>query len=61
MGKLAIQPNIGPIYAYDLEKGRRKSTFEDFINMQKLAQSGCVCVRINSSVYEKCKFCYRYP
>jgi len=48
MGKLAIQPNIGPIYAYDLEKGRRKSTFEDFINMQKLAQSSDIVNLVGS-------------
>lgn len=46
--KLAIQPNIGPIYAYDLERGRRKSTFEDFINMQKLAQSSDIVNLVGS-------------
>lgn len=47
-GKLAIQPNIGPVYVHDLENGRRKSTFADFINMQKLAQSSDIVNLVGS-------------
>ncbi len=47
-GDLAIQPNIGPIYVHDLDRGRRKSLFKDFINMQKLAQTSKVVNLVGS-------------
>lgn len=47
-GTLGIQPNIGTIYVHDLEKGRRKSLFQDFINMQKLAQTSDIVNLVGS-------------
>jgi len=33
-----IQPNTGPVYIQDLDKGRRMGTIQDFANIQKLHQ-----------------------
>lgn len=34
-----VHPNIGPVFVQDLEKGRRRGSFEDLENFQKLAQA----------------------
>lgn len=46
--ELGVQPNMGMVYVHDLQKGRRKSTFADFINMQKLAQTSSVVNLVGS-------------
>ena len=34
-----VQPNVGPVYIQDLDKGRREATIEDYANIQKLCQA----------------------
>jgi len=38
--KLLLQPNGGPVFIQDLDKGRRPATLEDFANIIKLCQAG---------------------
>lgn len=38
----AVEPNVGCVYAQDLEHGRRPGTLQDYINFQKLHQSSQV-------------------
>ncbi|WP_028309274.1 trimethylamine--corrinoid methyltransferase [Desulfitibacter alkalitolerans] len=33
-----IQPNLGPVFIQDLDRGKRAATLEDFSNIQKLCQ-----------------------
>ncbi len=35
-----VQPNVGPVFIQDMEKGRRKATLEDYANVIKLCQAG---------------------
>ncbi|MCB8815863.1 trimethylamine methyltransferase family protein [Desulfosporosinus shakirovi] len=37
-----IQPNVGPVYIQDLDRGRREATLEDYANIQKLCQASDV-------------------
>ena len=37
--KLLLQPNGGPVFIQDLDKGRRPATMEDFANIIKLCQA----------------------
>lgn len=37
-----IQPNAGPIYIQDLDRGRRLALLEDYCNIQKLCQASSV-------------------
>lgn len=37
-----IQPNVGPVYIQDLDKGRRIATLEDYANIQKMCQASDV-------------------
>ncbi|MDP4127988.1 MAG: trimethylamine methyltransferase family protein, partial [Bacillota bacterium] len=34
-----VQPNVGPVYIQDLDRGRRLATLEDYANIQKLCQA----------------------
>lgn len=43
-----IQPNLGPVYIQDLDKGRRTATLEDFGNIQKLCQHSDVVHLVGS-------------
>ena len=38
-----IEPSHGPVFAHDMEKGRRAGTMEDLINFYKLAQASDIC------------------
>jgi trimethylamine--corrinoid protein Co-methyltransferase len=38
--KLLLQPNGGPVFIQDLDKGRRPATLEDFANIIKLCHAG---------------------
>lgn len=33
-----VQPNVGPVFIQDMEKGRRKATIEDYANVIKICQ-----------------------
>jgi len=35
-----VQPNVGPVFVQDLDKGRRKATLEDYANIMKICQAG---------------------
>jgi len=37
-----VQPNVGPVYIQDLDRGRRQATLEDYANIQKLCQASHV-------------------
>ncbi len=37
-----VQPNVGPVYIQDLDKGRRLATLEDYSNIQKMCQASDV-------------------
>jgi len=37
-----VQPNVGPVYIQDLDRGRREATLEDYANIQKLCQASDV-------------------
>lgn len=37
-----VQPNVGPVYIQDIDRGRRKATLEDYANIQKLCQASDV-------------------
>jgi trimethylamine--corrinoid protein Co-methyltransferase len=37
-----VQPNVGPVYIQDLDKGRRLATLQDYANIQKLCQASDV-------------------
>jgi trimethylamine--corrinoid protein Co-methyltransferase len=37
-----IQPNVGPVYIQDLDRGRRLATLQDYANIQKLCQASDV-------------------
>jgi trimethylamine--corrinoid protein Co-methyltransferase len=37
-----VQPNAGPVYIQDLDKGRRLATIEDYANIMKLCQASNV-------------------
>lgn len=39
---LLVQPNIGPVWVQDLEKGRRRATLDDCANIQKIIQESSV-------------------
>lgn len=43
-----IQPNLGPVYIQDLDRGRREATLEDFRNIQKLCQHSDVVNLVGS-------------
>lgn len=43
-----IQPNLGPVYIQDLDRGRRMATIEDFGNIQKLCQHSDVVHLVGS-------------
>jgi trimethylamine--corrinoid protein Co-methyltransferase len=47
--KLLIQPNGGPVFVQDLEKGRRKGTREDFANIIKICQASDIVNLVGSS------------
>ncbi|WP_407310142.1 trimethylamine methyltransferase family protein [Desulfosporosinus sp. SB140] len=34
-----IQPNVGPVFIQDIDRGRREATLEDYANIQKLCQA----------------------
>ncbi|MCG8471069.1 MAG: trimethylamine methyltransferase family protein [Desulfobacterales bacterium] len=38
-----VEPSNGPVFAHDMEGGRRKGTMEDLVNFFKLAQASPVC------------------
>lgn len=46
---LLIQPNVGPVYIEDLDRGRRPATLEDYANLMKLCQASDV-VQLNGSI-----------
>ncbi len=35
-----VQPNVGPVFVQDLDRGRRKATLEDYANIMKICQAG---------------------
>ncbi|MFZ5645888.1 MAG: trimethylamine methyltransferase family protein [Bacillota bacterium] len=39
---LLIQPNVGPVYIQDLDRGRRPALLHDYANVQKLCQASDV-------------------
>lgn len=38
-----IEPSHGPVFAHDIEHGRRKGCIEDLVNFYKLAQASSIC------------------
>ncbi len=38
-----VEPSNGPVFAHDMERGRRTGTLQDLINFYKLAQASDVC------------------
>jgi len=46
--KLLLQPNGGPVFVQDLDKGRRKGTLEDFANIIKLCHASDIVSLIGS-------------
>ena len=46
--RLLFQPNAGPVYIQDLDKGRRAAILEDFANVIKLCQASDVVSLIGS-------------
>lgn len=42
------QPNVGPVYIQDMDKGRRLATLHDYINIQKLCQASDVINLVGS-------------
>lgn len=37
-----VQPNVGPVFIQDMDRGRREATLEDYANIQKLCQASDV-------------------
>jgi trimethylamine--corrinoid protein Co-methyltransferase len=46
--KLLLQPNSGPVFIQDLDKGRRTATIEDFANIIKLCQASDIVSLVGS-------------
>jgi trimethylamine--corrinoid protein Co-methyltransferase len=46
--RLLFQPNAGPVFIQDLDKGRRAASLEDFANIMKLCQASDVVSLIGS-------------
>lgn len=44
-----VQPNVGPVFIKDMDKGRRKATLEDYANIMKLCQAA-EHVHINGTI-----------
>ncbi|MDA8220991.1 trimethylamine methyltransferase family protein [Desulfosporosinus sp.] len=42
------QPNVGPVYIQDMDKGRRLATLQDYTNIQKLCQASDVINLVGS-------------
>jgi len=48
-GSLLIQPNVGPVYVQDIERGRRQATLEDYANIIKLCHASSE-VQLNGGI-----------
>jgi trimethylamine--corrinoid protein Co-methyltransferase len=48
-GSLLIQPNVGPVYVEDIERGRRQATIEDYANIIRLCHASPE-VQLNGSI-----------
>lgn len=46
--KLLLQPNSGPVFIQDLERGRRTATIEDFANIIKICQASDIVNLVGS-------------
>ncbi|WP_148136734.1 trimethylamine methyltransferase family protein [Candidatus Formimonas warabiya] len=46
---ILIQPNVGPVYIEDLDRGRRLATLKDYANIMKLCQASDV-IDLNGSI-----------
>lgn len=49
-----VQPNAGPVYVHDMERGRRPATLEDFRNIQKICQDSEIVQLVGSTPIDPC-------
>jgi len=46
---ILVQPNVGPVYIQDMDRGRRMATLKDYSNIMKLCQASDV-IDLNGSI-----------